>query len=259
MSIVLESPVEVKAIPSERTEERTARKQDSDQKESPVVNKHKTLIEDAISTIKHHQRGIGKATFETIVHLCGIGDELNDLHVQVGHGKWEALVEQEVGLDKTTVQRLRTIAKSELRNQIPTLGLDLKAKLPSDIQKLVLLAKFKDDNNGIHEFLGRFNPSTMNRDDLRVAVYEAIGEPKDSKSQKGQSKSRESKQSKVSAIKQLFSICEKSMSSLTTSVEEQLGRGKLKRESLERAAAAIENAQACLDKLQLALKERLAS
>lgn len=246
MNAVLESPVE-------RVEAPTAVK-------TPVVNKDAALIENAIKKIKWLQAGIGKATWETIVHLCGIGGELNDLHSQVEHGDWEAIVEEEVGLDKSTVQRLRKLADSKLREQIPTLGLDLQRRLTTDVQKLVVLTRVPDAR--FREFFERFDPSKMNRKVLRDAVNEFDPEGKDDTSRKGQSKSSKRRKSKAtrskgSPIKQLFAICEKPMADLVASIQTQLDRGKVDRTNMERAAAAITNARACLDALEMAIKEKL--
>lgn len=249
-------------------EEQVAVEENVTSQDAPVVNDDAALIEDAINKIKSHQvgidRAVGKAALETIFHRIKIGIELNHLHSLCKHGEWESRVEQETGFNKTTVLRLRQLAGSSLGEQIMTLGQDLKAKLPPDLQKQVMLTRVPNDK--FRDFFERFDPSKMSRSDLRAAINEVPGVPKaiGDTSRKGKSKSSKRRKSKTtrskgSPIKQLFAICEKPMADLVASIQTQLDRGKVDRTNMERAAAAITNARACLDALEMAIKEKLAA
>jgi len=241
------------------TKPRTRKKRVSHDAEA--VNKEDKLIDDAIKKMKPKLTRIGKRNLETITDLCEVGDDLNDLHAKCKHGNWRVRVEQELELDKTTVHRLRKLASSTLRDKMTlTIGQHLQGKLPSEIQKLVILTKVPDDK--FSEFLTSFNPAQMTREELREAV---VGKPKskDGTSKKGRSKSSKSRTTKAKRsdalpIDQLFEFCDKSIDDLTASVQKQLDGDKVEQGSVEKVAAAVDHALICLNRLKKAVKEKLA-
>ena len=242
------------------TKPRTRKKRVSHDAEA--VNKEDKLIDDAIKKMKPKLTRIGKRNLETITDLCEVGDDLNDLHAKCKHGNWRVRVEQELELDKTTVHRLRKLASSTLRDKMTlTIGQHLQGKLPSEIQKLVILTKVPDDK--FSEFLARFNPSEMTREELREAV---VGKPKskDGTSKKGRSKSSKSRTTKAKRsdalpIDQLFAVCGEPIEDLTTSVSKQLDEGQVDQDSIVKAEAVVDHALKCLNKLRKAIKEKLAA
>ena len=205
------------------------------QQDAKVIGKDDALIEEAIAKVRSYRSQIGNNAAKCVLCLCRIGAEFKKLKTQIPHGEWQKTVKEQLGYNEDTVCRLINLADSWLEEQITTLGRDLKARLATDVQKLVTLTRLPKEK--FVDILTRYDLSDVSREQLREVVDEMLeeSESKDGNSQKGRSKSSkrrktQAEQSNTSPIEQLFAICEQPMSDLTASVQKQLAGGDVYQE-----------------------------
>jgi len=246
------------------TEVRKKTRNTSKQRSDDSKQRAEYLVRCAFIKVRSYQAESGTGTAKTVLCLCRIGAAFNDLKTQVPHGDWRKKVKAEFGYHEDTVSRLMNLAGSWLPEKIPTLGRVLKARLSTDVQKLATLIRLP--KRACVQILNEFDLSAISRERFRAVVDERLGEGdlKDGKSKKRQSKSSaiqmtEATQSNASPIEQLFTICKQPMADLTASVQEQLDGDKVDQDSVKEAAAAVDHALDCLNKLKKAIKEKLAA
>lgn len=131
--------------------------------------KSKAELAEIVAAIRKLQGDEQQAHVEAIQARIEIGKKLAELRTAVAHGKWSEILKQ-VGYNERTAQRYIEVGKSWW--QIRTMGSDLLAKLPWDLQKLAVLSRLSPDQ--LQDFLAGADVDEMSRGEVLQAVNEVV-------------------------------------------------------------------------------------
>lgn len=135
-----------------------------------------STADDLVTAIKKLESEAAEGWCAYMVKQLAIGEKLNELRNATKHGTWRKHC-QELGYSERKAQQLMKIAKSALAERIRTIDADLMTTLPTDLQKLEILATLNAEQLDI-AFEAEADFCEPKRDDLRTAVkgLKATGE-----------------------------------------------------------------------------------
>jgi len=231
-------------------------------------------IEEVIEKIRQLQAQQGKNRIEFVRCCCDIGSNLNELKSRVGHGDWEKTVEK-LGYNKRTAERLMQVANSWFPDHLRTLGThsqEFADRLPTDLQKLVLIIKLSCDE--FVEALECHHFDQMSREAVSKAVkviLNGISDDGSSGDDSGEDSQRRSNEQEGSgetegrtgssdtsddspepttAVEQLTDVCQQIHAQLRIAVLSELADGGIEKELVVELRDVIETASSVLSEVQ---------